>query len=243
MHVTIEKASVWLGLAMIGTFLVIFCFIAGFIPPMAPSSSAQDVARFYGENHTRISIGMTLMILVSFLFCPFFAVLSRQVRRIEGYWGALSLTQIFCSVTFPFGFAICAIFAAAAAYRPDRDPASIQTLNDVFWFFFIGLVSPLITQVVILALAVFIDKRAVPSFPRWFGYFNIWYAILGVPGAAIYCFQTGPLAWNGMFAFWVPLTVYMVWMVVVAIMLIKAIDIEAAERAENAANLTWEPAA
>jgi hypothetical protein len=146
-------------------------------------------------------------------------------------------------VTFPFGFSLCAIFAVAAGYRPDRNPDVTQALNDVFWFIFVGLVGPLITQVVILAFAVFIDRRTVPSFPRWFGYFNLWYAVLGVPGCAIYLFKTGPLAWNGMFAFWIPLTVFCIWQVVTSVMLSKAVDVEAAEREANAADRSWEPAA
>ena len=114
------------------------------------------------------------------------------MRRVEGYWGVLSLTQVLLGVTFPFGFSLCAIFAVAAGYRPERNPDVTQALNDVFWFIFVGLVGPLITQVVILAVVVlFLDKREVPSFPRWFGYFNIWYAVLGVPGCADLSVQDG----------------------------------------------------
>ncbi|WP_083066343.1 hypothetical protein [Mycobacterium arosiense] len=230
-------------MTMLGGFLVMFWFIAGLIPPMSPAFTAEQTARIYSDNQLRIRIGLALMILLAYLFAPFFALLSRQVRRIEGYWGVMSLTQLLLSVTFPFGFSLCALFAVAAAYRPERNPDVTQALSDLFWFVFVGLVGPLITQVVILAFCVFIDRRRVPSFPRWFGYFNIWYAVLGVPGCAIYLFKTGPLAWNGMFAFWIPLTVFCIWMVVTAIMLTKAVDVEAAEREERAANREWEPAA
>jgi hypothetical protein len=243
MHVKIEKAAAWLGLAMLGAFLVMFWFIAGVIPPMDPGDTAEQIAAIYAENELRIRIGLALMILFAFLFAPFFALLSRQVRRIEGYWGVMSLTQILLSVTFPFGFSLCAIFAVTAAYRPDRNPDVTQALNDIFWFIFVGLVGPLITQVVILAFCVFIDRREVPSFPRWYGYFNIWYAILGVPGGAVFLFKEGPLAWNGMFAFWIPLTVFSIWMVVTTVMLSKAVDVEATERSVNAAERVWEPAA
>jgi hypothetical protein len=243
MHVKIEKAAAWLGLAMLGAFLVMFWFIAGVIPPMDPGDTAEQIAAIYAENELRIRIGLALMILFAFLFAPFFALLSRQVRRIEGYWGVMSLTQILLSVTFPFGFSLCAIFAVTAAYRPDRNPDVTQALNDIFWFIFVGLVGPLITQVVILAFCVFIDRREVPSFPRWYGYFNIWYAILGVPGCAVFLFKDGPLAWDGMFAFWIPLTVFSIWMVVTTVMLSKAVDVEATERSVNAAERVWEPAA
>jgi hypothetical protein len=243
MHVSIEKASAWLGVAMLGGFLVMFWFIAGLVPPMSPALTADQTARIYSDHELRIRIGLALMILFAWLFVPFLALLSRQVRRIEGYWGVMSLTQVMLSVTFPFGFSLCALFGVAAAYRPERNPDVTQALSDMFWFIFVGLVGPLITQVVILAFCVFIDRRQVPSFPRWFGYFNIWYAILGVPGCAIYLFKSGPLAWNGVFAFWIPLTVFCIWMIVTAIMLTKAVDVEAAERQARAANREWEPAA
>jgi len=243
MHVTIEKAAAWLGVAMLGGFLVMFWFIAGLIPPMSPALTAEQTARIYSDHGLRIRIGLALMLLFCWLFTPFLALLSRQVRRIEGYWGVMSLTQVMLSVTFPFGFAVCAVFGVAAAYRPERNPDVTQALSDLFWFIFVGLVGPLIMQVIILAFCVFIDRRQVPSFPRWFGYFNIWYAVLGVPGCAIFLFKTGPLAWNGMFAFWIPLTVFCIWMIVTAIMLTKAVDVEAAERKARAAKREWEPAA
>jgi hypothetical protein len=243
MHVRIEKTAAWSGIGMLLAFLVMFCFIAGVIPPIDPNDTAAEVAARYTEDGLRIRLGLALMIFFAFAWAPFWALLARQVRRIEGYWGVMSITQILLGVTFPFGFSLCAVFAVAAGYRPDRNPDVTQALNDIFWFIFVGLVGPLITQVVILAFAIFIDKRTRPTFPRWFAYFNIWYAVLGVPGCAIYLFKTGPLAWNGMFAFWIPLTVFCIWQIVASVMLAKAVDVEAAERAEHEAEHTWEPAA
>ncbi|WP_293234783.1 hypothetical protein [Mycolicibacterium sp.] len=243
MHVKIEKGAAWLGLAMLIGFMALFVLVAGLIPPMDPGASANEIAKIYSEHGVRIRVGLALMALFSVFFTPYLALLSRQVRRIEGYWGVMSLTQVMMSVTFPFGFILCSIFGMAAAYRPERNPDVTQALSDVFWFIFVGVVGPLIFQVVILAVAVFMDKRERPSFPRWFGYFNIWYAILGVPGCAIYLFKSGPLAWNGMFAFWIPLTVFSIWWIVTTFMLVKAVDVEAAEREASAAQRVWEPAA
>ncbi|MGO9102188.1 MAG: hypothetical protein ACLP9Y_23140 [Mycobacterium sp.] len=243
MHVKIEKGAAWLGLAMLFGFMVLFVLVARLVPPMDPSASAVQTAHIYAEHGLRIRIGLALMALFSVFFAPYLALLSRQVRRIEGYWGVLSLTQVMMSVTFFFGFILCSMYGMAAAYRPERDPEAVQSLSDVFWFIFVGLVGPFIFQVTILAFATFMDERARPSFPRWFGYFNIWYAVLGVPGGAIYLFKSGPLAWNGVFAFWIPLTVFTVWWIVTTFMLVKAVDVEAAERTANAVERAWEPAA
>lgn len=244
LHVKIEKTAAWMGVVMLVAFLVMFWVIAGNIPPYDPSDTAAETAARYSQDELRIRIGLALMVFFAFAWAPFWALLARQVRRIEGYWGSMSITQILLGTTFTFGFSLCAIFAVTAAYRPDRNPDVTQALNDVFWFIFVGLVGPLITQVVILSFMVlFVDKRPVPSFPRWFGYFNIWYAVLAVPGCAVYLFKSGPLAWNGIFAFWIPLTVYCIWQIVTTVMLTKAVDVEAAERQAAAAGRVGEPAA
>ena len=124
--------------------------------PPHPADGSQrqrpKIAKIYSAHGLRIRIGLALMTLFSVFFTPYLALLSRQVRRIEGYWGVMSLTQVMLSVTFPFGFMLCSISAMAAAYRPERNPDVTQALNDVFWFIFVGLVGPLIFQVVVLAI-------------------------------------------------------------------------------------------
>lgn len=243
MHVKIEKGAAWLGLAMIGVVGILLVLVAPILPPVAPSDDAAAIVSFYTEHNLRIRVAMAFTIFLAFLFAPYFSLLSRQVRRVEGYWGVLSLTQIMVGITFPFGLVIVATCAATAAYRPERDPDVTQALNDYFWLMFVGFIGPLIVQAVILGVAAFIDTREVPSFPRWFGYFNIWFAVLLVPGGAIYLFKTGPLAWNGLFALYIPLSVFGLWIVVTTVVLLKAVDVEAAERERHALDRTWEPAA
>lgn len=46
-----------------------------------------------------------------------------------------------------------------------------------------------------------------------------------------------------MFAFWIPLTVFLIWLIVTTMMLLKAVDVEAGEREKAAAAQEWEPAA
>ena len=38
--------------------------------------------------------------------------------------------------------------------------------------------------------------------PRWLGWFNLWAQIIYLPGILIPYFKSGPLAWNGLLAFW-----------------------------------------
>jgi hypothetical protein len=109
---------------------------------------------------------------------------------------------------------------AAAAFRPEERPVEItQALNDVFWLMFVGIVGPLVVQVVVLTIATFVDRTDPVTFPRWFGYLNIWFAILATPGGVVMIFNDGPLAWNGVFAFWIPLVAFGVWMMAVTLVL------------------------
>jgi hypothetical protein len=241
-HVKTEKAAAWLGFVMIGVLLLTLVYLGEFIPPYDPSASAAETAARISENQLGIRIGMGLMVVLAFLFAPYFALLSLQVRRIEGHWGVLSVAQIQLSAIFPFVVAIMGIFAIAAAYRPNVNPDVTQALSDVFWLILVGFVGAFVTQVFIFAFAVFTDKRLVPSFPRWFGYFQIWYALFGALGAGCFVFRDGPLAWDGLIAFWIPLCAFGFWIVVTTVMLMKSVDVEAAERATHPTEQNWEPA-
>jgi hypothetical protein len=57
---------------------------------------------------------------------------------------------------------------------------------------------------------------------------NLWYAILAVPGGMIVFFHDGPLAWNGVIGFWVPVVAFFIWIVAVAVVVMRAIDRELA---------------
>ena len=229
MNRSLEKAGAWCGLIMMGLFGIFFWGIADLIPPLSPNSSAAKIAKIYAHHDVRIRLGLGLLILTAPLFIPFVVAIVRQVHRIEGYWGVLSLSQLVAAVVFPIGFMFPAMVAVAAGFRNSRSPEITQALNDVFWLMFVGIIGTLVLQAGILAVVTFIDRRATPVFPRWFAYVNIWYAVMATPGCAVVLFRTGPLAWNGVFAFWIPLVAFSAWMVTVSVMLLKAIDSEAAE--------------
>ena len=46
---------------------------------------------------------------------------------------------------------------------------------------FLGIVSSACVQVASLGIALLLDKDAKPVFSRWFGYYNIWVAMMWVP--------------------------------------------------------------
>jgi len=239
MDLKLQRIAAWGGIAMLALFFVFFMLIAKLIPPLSPTASAQQIADFLTVNKLRVRVGLALSLLAACVALPFLATICLRVRRVEGKWGVLSVTQIFAGVIFVPGFLFPMMVLAAAAFRPaERDPQITQALNDVFWLMFVGIVGSLLVQALVLATASFADSTDPRTFPRWFGYLNIWYALLALPGGAVMVFNDGPLAWNGVFAFWIPLVAFSVWMIAVTMVMLQSIRAEQAAEQPLAAAAT-----
>jgi hypothetical protein len=113
-------------------------------------------------------------------------------------------------------------FWLVAAFRPE-DANRVQTFNDLAWLPFLGIVCTGMFQMVALAVVTLRDRRPEPVFPRWFAYFQLWCAIGVGLTFGVYIFKTGPLAWNGILGFWVPVTFYFIWVVVTTVVTVRAI--------------------
>lgn len=207
------------------------CFsgLAGMFPPLSPVASADEIAEFYVDNKTLVRLGVAGCILTAVLALPFLATIVLRIRRIEGQWGMLSMTQLFAATIFVPALLFPFLIMAAAAFRPETRPAEITlALNDVFWLMFIGIVGTIVVQNVTLAIASFMPGSA---FPRWYGYFNLWVALLSLPGCVVVVFNDGPLAWHGVFAFYIPGVALTLWMFTTTYVLLRAVS--AQQRAEQ----------
>ena len=231
MDLKLQRIAAWGGIAMLALFFLFFMLVAKLVPPLSPTASAQAIADFLIANKLRVRIGIALTLLAACVALPRLATICLRVRRVEGRWGVLSVTQVFAGVIFVPGFLFPLMVLSAAAFRPEqRDPQITQALNDVFWLMFVGIVGTLIVQALVLTTASFVDRTQPGTFPRWFGYLNAWYALLALPGGAVMIFNDGPLAWNGVFAFWIPLVAFSVWMIAVTVVLLQSIKAEQAVR-------------
>lgn len=212
----------WGGPAMAILFGIGF-LIAGFIPPPSPDDSAQQIATMYSEDQTAIRIGLIFTLISSALLGPYFAVLTVQMQRMEGVRPVLAYTQLALGALAIIEFIIPVMIMLTATFRPDRDPDIVQTLNDVGWFMFLGVVSTFVLQLIVIGVAILGDQRATPVFPRWVGYFNIWMALLFTPANILVFFKTGPFAWDGFFIWWIPFTAFLLWFPTNTIYLFKAV--------------------
>lgn len=202
---------------------------AGFFPPHLPSASAVEIAAIYQRDAFGIRLGMILILFAAAAYAPFTAAIAAQMRRIEHRaTPVLTYSQLAAGIATILLFLIPALIWTVAAYRPERSPDVTQALNDLGWFFFVMPFVLAVVQNLSLGFVIVGDKRPRPVFPRWVGFFNFWIALLFIPGGLITFFKTGPFAWNGLIAFWLPACVFGPWFFVVSIYVMKAARAQAA---------------
>ncbi|MGY4103737.1 hypothetical protein ACW2Q0_29875 [Nocardia sp. R16R-3T] len=145
-----------------------------------------------------------------------------QIRRIEGERRRmLTYTWIIAAAGSMMNYILPFFFMEVAAFRTE-DPQFIQRFNDLGWLCFLAGPYIFSIQALILATAVLQDRRENPVFPRWSGFLGLWCGLLFLPGTFIVFFKTGPIAWNGLLSWWIPFVAFGVWIVTVAILVIRA---------------------
>ena len=225
----IQLLLAWSGPASAVLSLLGMVVISGFVPPQDPSDSAQQIAGWYSDHDTRILIGMIVAMTGFTLFVPFGIGVALQTRGIENR-PAMTYIQIACVAIAALEGVMAAFIWGAAAFRPgDMDPEITRTLNDLGWFAFLFDIPPFAIWIGAIAIAIFRDDSDPPVFPRWVGHFNIVAALLMTPGAFAMMFIRGPLAWDGLLAFWVRNGAYCLYLAVMFFVVRSAIDQQAGE--------------
>ncbi|MGH8595934.1 MAG: hypothetical protein ACREXT_04670 [Gammaproteobacteria bacterium] len=219
----------WSGIAFTIAFMVGFWIVAGFVPPPTPTATATEIAAMYQNNTWQIRTGLLLMMAASGLMSPFLAVISIQMKRMEGSPHILTYTQLSSGTVGVLFLIIPCLIWTTAAFRPERDPEMILLLNDFGWILFLLPFTSFVVQNFAIGLAILGDKNAEPVFPRWVGFFTFWVAILFLPGGLLTFFKTGPFAWHGLFAFWIPLNIFFAWYIVMVVYLRRGIIAQAQE--------------
>jgi hypothetical protein len=224
-----QKVLLWWGLTFTAIYGFTMRFLLHILPPPSATWSADQVAQFYVEHGTSIKTGAVIGSWTSAFTVPLAIVIAIQMSRHEtgkpvwsyvaGAGGAL--TSIF--------LVLPPIFMGVAAFTPTRAPEITTTMHELamltltttdqyFIFWWVGIIFICLTSNTVIN----------SPFPRWFGYFTIWAALMLEAGAIAYATRTGPFAWNGLLAFWSPLSLFGIWVAVMAVLLFKAINAQAA---------------
>jgi hypothetical protein len=223
----IWMCCIWSWPVCVVVVLVGFLGLAGFVPPPREGWSAQQIADFYAANRTGIRVGLILALFGSALMLPFFAVISAEIRKIEGRLGLLAPIQFGGAVILVTFFQIIFLVWLLASFRSEADPQIVRAANDFCWLIWTTLIPTYSLQFVCMAIAGFIDKRPNPIWPRWAAYANLWVAVTGAGGVLAVFLKTGPFSWNGVMGFWVPVVAFMAGMSMTSVLLHRRARYEA----------------
>jgi hypothetical protein len=232
-----ELILLWTLPAAVLIWISAFLLFPGFMPPMSPTMSAEQVAAFYRENPSGVRYSMILFNWFGASLIPILTLIVMQIRRMAHRTPIFSYAMLGCVAGGPTLFLIANVCWLLAAFRPERSPELTQLLNDFAWITFTILVPFLIGQSVILALAIYFDDPANLVLPRWVAHFNLLVAAALVPAAFVGVSLSGPLAWDGGLSFWLKNVAIGVWVVVMGVVLGHAVYRERAEIPRRAEEL------
>jgi hypothetical protein len=221
-----QSICLWSGYAFFVFYLLGIVLVAGFIPPPSPSWGDAAVAAFFRDRHSRILVGMSICAAASALYVPWGVAIFGQMQRMEaGRSSVLSVVQAISAGIGAVFFAISPFMWLTIAYRASHSGDVMVALNDFAWISWIVSWPFFFVQAGAFGLTVLMYPKVV--IPRWVGYLSIWFAFSMFPASAIVFFYRGPLAWNGVFALYLPLTLFAVWYNVATVWVFRAIRDEA----------------
>jgi hypothetical protein len=210
----------WAGPATVVVALIGW-LVAGVLPiPLGSESSVAEVVNFYSHG-TRVIAGLVISTLGVSLVFPLIAVIGVHMVRMEGRTPILTFLQLITGAATGVCLLLPLLLMTTIAFQPDRSPELTVTLNDIAWLLFITPIAPFMIQNIAIGVAILNDKRQ--TLPRWVGYVNFWIAFSFIPDPLAFFFHSGPFAWRGIFIFWLALTTYSVFLVVMGLTLRKAI--------------------
>lgn len=222
-----QRISLWMTPVVGAVLLIAFVSFPGFFPPMSPEMTADEVATFFDQHAAAVRLSMVLFNLCGLMLLPFFMTIVIQMKRMATPSHVFAYSYFSAVATGATLFAIADLLWLLAAFRPERNPELILLLNDMAWIVFTAPVGMLVAQSICLALAIFLDARPVPVFPRWVGHLNLLTAAALAPAACAAVVRTGPLAWDGVVSYWLKISAFGVFLVVMFFVLRAAINQQA----------------
>jgi hypothetical protein len=178
------------------------------------SLTAKQTAGFFLQHQNGMIVG-TLIFAVA---CCFLAVWTAQMGitlwRLEGAAPVMAISQILAGLAIVVIVILNCSFWAAAAYRPGSiSPDIIQAENDAAWLGFLFVGWPVLSlQMVSTAVVALRDRRPEPLFPRWLSRASLVGAAVVVTAAGCGFTKTGPLAYDGVLGYFLPMAIWGSWL-------------------------------
>lgn len=214
-----ERVVYWTWVPVVVLLVGAFVLFPGFLQPVSPTASAEEVAAFYRQDLSRIRYSMILFNWFGVALIPIMLLIAERMRAMAHRTPVLRYCVIGVAGGAPIVFLTSTVFWLLAAFRPERSPDLTLLTNDLAWITFTCGVPFLVALFLFIALAIAWDDQPDPVFPRWVGWFNVAMAAAAAPAGFSGLVKTGVFAWDGLVSFWVKNVAFLLWVVVMALVL------------------------
>jgi len=231
-----QKLGLYCNFIFVALTAVGWLGIAHFYLPAPADLGLEETKVWFTETHRwGVLIGCTIFYIAAGVLTPGSLAFGVMLSKIEGRRPLWSMTTAVCGVfiSLIIFFNCCAWIVAA--YRPENGADVIQSWYDWAWFAFLLGWIYLAIEMIATGAVELMDDRPRPMIPRWFTWATFFgaLALLGAAGPAF--FKSGPFAYHGLLAFYLPVVIWGTYLVMTSWFMVKELDREAAEKSEAAA--------
>lgn len=223
MNDTHLRLSAWSGIVASIGIAIGWILLANWIPPTDPAAAADEIAAFYNENINLKRLGLLLAMSSTIFLIPWMIATSYVIRH-RMKFPVLADIQLATGI-----LGVVATFAmwmswGVAAFRPDRAPELILMLHDLGWFNATWFYPEATLEVISIAIAVLSYKGSDSFYPRWYGYYLIFIAMISLSAGLLIFFKSGPFAYNGLITFWVTYAALVSFFIIGSTLLIRGVS-------------------
>jgi hypothetical protein len=214
-------------------FGLMFVFLGKVMPPPKPGLSQQEIVTFVESNARSMQSAWVLLSLTLGFASLSSGLIVTQMKRMRGVSPALAYAYLaVLAVAALPGCLFCGLMFALAAFR-QRDPQVVALLYDMGMLSFVGSLGCFVTQYLVFAIAIFLDRRGI--FPKWLAYMSLWGIATELVAIPIWIFRSGPYAWDGLISFYLGTVIFVVWEICLIVCLYKAIKRQPPEEVDEPA--------
>jgi hypothetical protein len=229
-----QSILVWWAIVFAVIYGIVLWLLLDMVPPPTAKLDATQIAHWYAVRHTKIRIGAVIASWTSAFMVPLSIVVAAQMSRQEKGSKIWSVMTVVGGGMMSIFLVLPPLFWGVAAFTPTRAPQVTAIMHEL------GMLTLTTTDqyyvfmwVAVVVISLLPTSARNSPFPRWFGYLSAWIALMFEAGAFAFLPRTGPFAWNGLLVFWVPLTLFGVWIAVMCRLLLVALKRQREEAGEQ----------
>ncbi len=224
MATSVQRALIWWTIAFTVIFALAWALLIKMLPLPPATETADQVAAFYRANAESIRIGAMICAWTGAFPLALATVIAIQVARLEKGTPVLGILCFAGGIMMSMFFVLPPLLWGVAAFNPGRAPDVTALMHEFANLMLVTTDQYFIFQMIpITWISLRQTQDALSPFPRWYGYFNIWIVLMFELGAIAFIPKTGPFAWNGLFTFWSPLSLFGVWIGTTSWLLLRAL--------------------